>query len=276
VIALFRTEFVKAVRRGRTLVIVGVLVGLPVLVSVAIKSRGPRRDRGEGLFRLAQQSGVLVPAAVLSVMSGFLLVVVAGLFAGDAVAGDAASGNLRYLLMRPVRRSRLLIAKASVAGLLIWLTIVVVTVGSLVVGVVLFGSHPVDVPAGATGVASAAFRLGTSTVLVRVLIAAAYIAFGYTALMGLGTLFSTSTDSPTGAIGATVGVYIVSAILDSITQIGRIRYALPTHYLDAWVPMLTQNRYPHDMIVGIAVQVAYMVVFGAASLWWFGRKDIRC
>ena len=67
-----------------------------------------------------------MPAAVLSVMSGFLLVVVAGTFAGDSVAGDAAWGNLRYLLMRPVPRGRLLVAKAFVAGVLIWVCTILV------------------------------------------------------------------------------------------------------------------------------------------------------
>ena len=42
-------------------------------------------------------------------MSGFLLVIVAGTIAGDAVAGDAATGYLRYLLIRPVKRARMLV-----------------------------------------------------------------------------------------------------------------------------------------------------------------------
>ena len=108
VIALVRTEFFKATARLRTLIIAAILVGLPTLIVVAIHARGNRvdrgGDRGEGLFRLAHQSGLLVPAAVLAVMSGFLLVVIAGTFAGDSVAGDASWGNLRYLLMRPVPR----------------------------------------------------------------------------------------------------------------------------------------------------------------------------
>src|SRR5207249_8747046 len=124
------------------------LVGLPTLIVVAINSRGHRGDgdQGEGLFRLAQQSGFLVPAAVLSAMSGFLLVVIAGTFAGDSVAGDAAWGNLRYLLMRPVARGRLLVAKATVAYVLIWLATVLVVLAALVAGVLVFGSHAVSVP----------------------------------------------------------------------------------------------------------------------------------
>lgn len=280
-IALVRTEFVKAARRSRSLVIALLLIGLPTLIVVAIKARGNRAergDRGEGLFRLAQQSGLLIPAAVLSVMSGFLLVIIAGLFAGDSIAGDAAWGNLRYVLMRPIGRTRLLIAKAAVAGALIWACVIVVALAALVGGIVTFGTHPLVVPAvpGLLGnTASAGFQLSTSTLILRVAIAAAYIAFGFTALLGLGTFFSTLTDTPTGAIGATVGVYIVSEILDGISQLGVVRYGFPTHYLDAWETMLTQNQYSRDMIAGLVVQLAYIATFGTAAALWFKRKDIR-
>ena len=242
VIALVRTEFVKAAVRMRSLVVALLLVGLPTLIVVAINARGRRADsdNGEGLFRLAQQSGLLVPAAVLSAMSGFLLVVVAGTFAGDSVASDATWGNLRYLLMRPVPRGRLLVAKAAVAGILIWTCTVLVALAGLVAGVLLFGSHSVVVPTlpGISG-----FELGSATLLFRVLIATVYVAFGFTALLAIGTLFSTLTDTATAAVGATIGVYIVSEILDGITQLGEIRYAFPTHYMGAWQAMFTQDRY---------------------------------
>ena len=281
-IALIRTEFTKAARRTRTLVIVLLLVGLPTLIVVAINSRGNRGDgdQGEGLFRLAQQSGYLVPAAVLSAMSGFLLVVIAGTFAGDSVAGDASWGNLRYLLMRPVPRGRLLVAKAFVAGVLIWAATILVALAGLVAGVFLFGAKSVTVPglgsfAGTTGNLVNGFQLTQGVLLVRVLIATAYVAFGFTALLALGTLFSTMTDTAASAIGATAGVYIVSEILDGITQLGRVRYLFPTHYFNAWETMFTDNRYSHDMITGVISQLVYLAVFGTAALVWFRRKDIR-
>jgi ABC-2 type transport system permease protein len=278
VIALIRTEFTKAARRTRTLVIALLLVGLPTLIVVAIKAHGNHPDRNDngnadGLFRLARQSGLLVPAAVLAAMSGFLLVVIAGTFAGDSVAGDAAWGNLRYLLMRPVARGRLLVAKALVAGVLIWVATIVVALAGLVAGVILFGAHPIR--AFASGPFLVTFQLSTGTLLVRSAIATAYVAFGFTALLALGTLFSTLTDTAASAIGATIGVYIVSEILDAISQLGRIRYAFPTHYQDSWQSMMLDNRFSHDMVAGIVVQLAYLAVCGGAALIVFQRKDIR-
>lgn len=277
-IALVRTEFLKATMRFRTLVIALILVGLPTLIVVAVKTSGHRGERngGEGLFRLAEQSGLLVPAAVLSAMSAFLLVVISGTFAGDSVAGDAAWGNLRYLLMRPVPRGRLLVAKALVAGVLIWMCTVLVALVGLVGGVVLFGVHAVTVPLslGPSG-GGLGFQLSTSTLLLRLVIATGYVAFGFSALLALGVFFSTLTDAASGAIGATIGVYVISEILDAIDQLGRLRYAFPTHYLRAWTSMFTGNEYSHDMIAGVIVQLAYLAVFGTAAIAWFRRKDIH-
>jgi ABC-2 type transport system permease protein len=280
-IALIRTEFFKAANRTRTLVIALLLVGLPTLIVFAIKSRGNRprgSDDAQGLFRLAQQSGLLVPAAVLSVMSGFLLVVIAGTFAGDSVAGDASWGNLRYLLMRPVPRGRLLVAKAIVAATLIWSATILVAVAALIGGVVVFGAKELSIPGlgpFAPGSLATGFRLSQGTLLLRLGIGTAYVAFGFTALLALGTFFSTLTDTAASAIGATAGVYIVSEILDGITQLGRIRYLFPTHYLTAWETMFTDNRYSRDMITGVVVQLVYLAVFGTLAVVWFRRKDIR-
>ena len=274
-IALIRTEFTKAASRTRTAIIALLLIGLPTLIVVAINARRdrPHRDDGEGLFRLASQSGLLVPAAVLSATSGFLLIVIAGMFAGDSVASDASWGNLRYVLMRPVSRARLLLAKSFVAGALIWAATILVTVAALVAGVVLFGVHDVKVP-GFGGLVSG-FDLSSGALALRVLIATAYVAFGLSALLAIGTLFSTMTDTAASAIGATVGIYIVSEILDSITQLGQVRYGFPTHYFDAWETMFTDNTYSREMVVGIVVQAAYVLVVGTAAVLYFNRKDIR-
>lgn len=279
-IALIRTEFAKAFWRTRTVVLGLLLVALPGLLVYAIRNRPRRPARGGeyGLFRLSHESGLVVPGAVLGVTSGFLLVVVAGLFAGDSVAGDASWGNLRYVLLRPVGRLKLLAAKALVAAFLIWACVALVALTALAAGVWAFGAHPLVVPSfpfGPDGHGFAGFTLSTGTILARTLIATAYVAFGFTALLGIGLFVSTLVDAPAGAIGSCVGVYVVSSILDGIEELGRVRYAFPTHHGDVWRQMFTRNRFPTDMWVGIGVQSAWLVVFGSAAALWFSRKDIK-
>ncbi len=279
-IALLRTELVKAVWRTRTLVIAGLLVGLPVFILTVTRNRALRPGKGAGpkgigigLVRLARETGLLAPAAILNLTSGFLLVVVAGLFAGDSVAGDRSWGNLRYLLLRPVGRLRLLAAKAMVAAALIWAAVILVALAALVAGVALYGAGPLTVP-------FAAFSGGAPTIsagglLLRTAAATAYVAFGFSALLGVGVFLSTITSAPTGAVGGAVTLYIVSSILDGIEELGRLRNLLPTHYGDVWQQMFFSNRVPAALWSGILVQVGWLAVFGAAAAVWFVRRDVR-
>ena len=82
----------------------------------------------------------------------FLPVSVAVL-AGDAVAGEAAAGTLRYLLIRPVGRTRLLVAKLVSLVVFVLFAIAAVLVTSLITGLTLFGGEPsagVALPADVT------------------------------------------------------------------------------------------------------------------------------
>lgn len=277
-IALVRTEGVKAIRRARTAVIAFGLVALPTLIAFAIHSRRGRGEREGGLFFLARGSGLYVPAVALEAMSGFLLVIVAAMIAGDSVAGDSASGNLRYLLVRPVSRAKLLAAKAIVSTALVWAATALVSGAALAAGVLLFGWHPTRLPAllpDAPARLIFGVEMSTAVLLRHVVVATAYVACGFTALIAMGTFFSTVTDIPAGAIGGAVGAYVVSEILDGIAALGTLRYGLPTHYLDAWDTMFTRNTTSHDLVAGLVVQLAYLVVFGILATWWFQRRDIR-
>jgi len=81
--------------------------------------------------------------------------------------------------------------------------------------------------------------------------------------------------SATGAIGAGIGLFVVSNILDAIPQLGSIRYALPTHYLDEWRALIVSNEASANLIRGILLQVPYVVVFLGIAFWHFRRKDIN-
>jgi ABC-2 type transport system permease protein len=79
---------------------------------------------------------------------------------------------------------------------------------------------------------------------------------------------------PSGGVGAAIGLYIVSQILDSISSVGSIRYALPTHYLDAWNVLFFGPGPNADMLRGILLQVGYVLLFCGLAFWRFQRKDV--
>ena len=270
-IATFRTEMSKQFRRARTYVALGIVVVLPVIMTLAVKY-GDRRNRGDNpdaLFELAKRSGLVMPAAALLFMSRFLLIVVVAIFAGDAVAGEATWGNLRYLLVRPLRRSRLLGAKLAMAFVFAIIATVLIVVTGLIAGGLAFGFHRVDVDLFA-------FSLHESTgqLMQHLGIATVYVIWSTASVVALSFMVSTMTDASTGAIGAGIGMFVVSQILDAIPQLGAIRYGLPTHYLDDWRSLIVANQASSDLIRGVLVQVPYVVVFLGVAFWWFRKKDI--
>jgi ABC-2 type transport system permease protein len=268
-IAVIRTELIKNLRRTRTYVAYGILLLIPVIMAIAI-DLNPPNARGEGrLLYLASQTGLILPAFALRITSAFLLVIVVALFGGDAIAGEASWGNLRYLLMRPIARGRLVVAKFVVAVFCAWVAVVIVVVTALAVGAVVFGTDPIGPPLS--------FLLGeqsTGAIIGHLAIATAYVAWSLTGVVALSFMVSCMTDAPFGAIFAGVGLYFTSLILDSISSLGNIRYVLPTHYFDAWVDLVTRGQWHSDLWRGVGLQLGYVLLFAGIGLWWFKRKDV--
>jgi len=244
------------------------MVAVPVIVTIALYANPPDRagGRGNGFFFLAQFSGLLMPVAALQFMSRFLLVAVVAMFAGDAISSEASWGNLRAMLTRPVSRGRLLAAKSAMVAILVVAATGLVVVAALVAGVIAFGWHPINVPA-------LGIDQSTGELLGNLTVATLYVAIQVAGIAAIGLMVSTMTDSAAGAAAAAFGVYITSAILDGIDAIGSIRNVFPTHYFDAWNSLFTGGQ-TTDMIRGLLVQLAYVVVAGTVAWWWFRRKDV--
>mgnify|MGYP001144330641 CR=1 FL=1 len=62
--------------------------------------------------------------------------------AGEAIAGEANSGMLRYLLVRPVGRTRLLVAKLVSIVVFMLFAVLSVAISSFVIGRKLLGTQP--------------------------------------------------------------------------------------------------------------------------------------
>src|SRR5436189_6408014 len=88
---------------------------IPIIVTLALKLNPPDAGEGNRFFYVARQTGLLFPAAMMRILSRLVLLVVLALFAGDAIAGEASTGNLRYMLLRPIARGRLLAVKLVIA-----------------------------------------------------------------------------------------------------------------------------------------------------------------
>ena len=265
----FRVEFVRQLRRWRTIVAFAVLVALPWILVAAFKISGPASAQNgtPGLVVVATDGGLNFAAFSVFVSAGFLLVVVVALFCGDTVASEASWSSLRYLLAAPVPRARLLRQKLAVALAYAATGVVTLPVMSLVAGTAAFGWHPLRLPG--TGV-----QLPPGQAVARMLVVVGYVLVTEIAVAGIAFLLSVSTDSPLGAVGGAVGLMILSAILDQVTALGSWREILPSHWQFAWLDAVQAQISWSGMLEGASVCGCYGIVLLALAFRRFQEKDI--
>jgi ABC-2 type transport system permease protein len=191
---------------------------------------------------------------------------VVALFAGDTVASEASWSSLRYLLVAPVGRARLLRQKLIVALGLAGFCLVLLPVVALLSGWIAFGWAPARSPTGST--------LATGEALVRLVVIVGYLAVSLLVVAALGFYAGVRTDAPLGAVGGTVLLIIVSNILDQVTALGSLRDVLPTHYSYAWLDALGPTIQWDSMLRGTVSSIAYSAVLLAFAWRHFLRKDI--
>lgn len=266
---MFRVELTKAARRWRTWLVAAAFGAIPALIVIAVRLSPPDPAVGEDappfLLQIVR-NGLFAPLTGLAVIQPFFLPLATGLFAGDAIAGEAQAGTLRYLLVRPVGRSRLVLAKYAGAMTLLGLMLIWVVAVGTAFGAAVFGLDPLPTLSGTT--------LSTGPAFVRILGAAAYMLVAASGLAAVGTFVSTLTDSGPGATVATVILGIASEILDNIPSLRVIHPYLPTH---GWLAFTDLFRFPVEwsgMRAGLAVSAAYTAVFLASALAWFARRDV--
>ena len=139
---MIRVELIKLAGRPRTWVAIGLLCLLPAVVAVFLATTriSPPPGQGAAFLSAVLQSGSLYPAAALALVLPIFLPVAVAVVAGDAVAGESSQGTLRYLLVRPVRRTALLGAKLVAIVVFVVVAVLSVAGTSYVVGVSLFGA----------------------------------------------------------------------------------------------------------------------------------------
>jgi len=267
-----RVEFVRQLRRRRTLVAYLLVIALPVIVSLAVKfgseaDSGRRLGSGSAdLVGLATAGAANFTVTMFFFASGFLLLVIVALFCGDTVASEASWSSLRYLLAAPIPRRRLLRQKLIVGLTLALGAIAVLPVASFAIGLVAFGTDPLQSPLGATFTASES--------LGRIAAIGLYIFVSLLFAAGIAFLMSVLTDAPLGAVGAAVVLVIVSNILNAIDALGSLREWLPTHYAQAWLDLLGTDIAWTDMARGAAYSVVWCSLCVAYAVFRFDRKDI--
>jgi len=262
---VYRVEVARAFRRPRTYVLGALLGGVAILPSIVLATTSGGGG-GPPFFEQLRHNGLFGGLAGIGLIVPFFLPLGTGLLSGESVASEASAGTLRYLLVRPVGRVRLVLQKYAAVVTLLALAILWVAFAGVVAGGIAFGYGRFPTLSGD--------EISAGMALLRVVGAVVYVAVGVTGLAAIGVFFSTLTDSGVGAAIATVSLAIVSQILDGLSMLHAIHPYLLTHQWLAFADLFRSPIAWDAMRQGIELQIAYVFVFLLAALAVFTRKDV--
>jgi ABC-2 type transport system permease protein len=211
-------------------------------------------------------NGALYPAAALAIVLPLFLPVAVAVVAGEAVAGEAQAGTLRYLLVRPVGRTRLLVAKLVSVAVYTLLAVVLVAGVGYVVGTQLFGSAPLPSTSGTT--------LSSGSATLRIVLTVLYVGWSMLGVAAVALLLSTFTDSPLAAALGAVALLVTSGVLVTLDAASSVQPYLPTRYWLAFVDLFRDPVLTRDLVRGTLLQGVYVVVCLVAAWANFTTKDI--
>ncbi|SFL42275.1 ABC-2 type transport system permease protein [Streptomyces pini] len=274
-LGLFRSELTVTFRRWRTLALLAVLAAVPLLVGIAVKVEtgdgGPAGDGGgggEGPAFIGQvtNNGLFLVFTALAATLPFFLPMAVGVVAGDSVAGEASAGTLRYLLVAPAGRTRLLLAKFTAILAFCLAATLTVAVSALAVGALLFPLGEVILLSGTT--------VPLADGMLRALAIAVAVAASLVGLAALGLFVSTLTNSGIAAMATTVGLLITVQILGAIPQLDAIHPYLFPHQWMSFADLLRDPVHWDDLLDNLRLQGLYAAVFGSAAWARFTGRDI--
>jgi ABC-2 type transport system permease protein len=261
-----RSELKIIFGRRRNIAGLGVLAVVPVILAVSVRVSSGSQGAGPDFIIGITGNGLFVAFAALALELPLFLPLAVSAISGDAVAGEANLGTLRYLLAIPAGRTRLLAIKyAAIVIFAVAATFLVALVGSIM-GLALFGAGDMTLLSGTqTSLADGVWRLVLSSL---------YLAAGFAALGAIGLFVSTLTEQPIGATIAIVLVNVMMFILDSISQLDWLHPWLLTHWWTAFGDLLRDPIATESIQRGLITALVYAGVFWLAACARLSTKDI--
>jgi ABC-2 type transport system permease protein len=257
-------------RRPRTLVLLVLLAVIPVAVGVGVAlTGGPGSGDGDGpgLVAAVAGNGLVLPIAAMSLALALLLPLTVATAAADALAGEAAHGTMRGLLLAPVGRGRLVVMKAAGVLTVAVLAVVVIAVVGVVTGLIVVGGP------GGTMITLSGTTLGLGEALGRVALVAAWTLGQVLAVAAVALAISAFTEHPLVVLASVLGGLIVFGVLTAIPSLAWLQPFLLTSGWDAGTDAL-RDPLPLDALASSTWRaLAYLVVGAAVALWQVRRRD---
>jgi ABC-2 type transport system permease protein len=262
---LLRAELALIFGRRRNQAGLGVLISVPIIIGIVLRISGGAED-GPPFLVDVTSNGLFLALVALNLELGLFLPLAVAAISADAIAGEANTGTLRYLLTVPVARTRLLAVKYAAVVIFAFAAATLVAVVGMVTGLLLFGGGPITLLSGT--------QVPFAEALVRLAAIVAYLAVGLSAVGAVGVFASTLTEQPIGTAIAVVMFTVASFILDEIPQLAWLHPYLITHWWLSFGDLLRDPVAWGDIGNGLLSAGAYVLVFLTAAWARFAGRDI--
>ncbi|HEV8013759.1 MAG TPA: ABC transporter permease subunit [Pontimonas sp.] len=267
-LSLMLSELQVMFTRRRTWAMLAAIALIPILLALAVYLSADRLAPGEGppfVDRVTQNGLFTGFAAMLLAMPLFLPLTVS-VVAGDTIAGEAGQGTLRYLLISPVGRVRLLVVKYLGTLAFVMVGTLTLMIAGALIGALLFPVGPVTLLSGDV--------IGLGEALGRMALVALYTTISMLGMLALGLFISTLTTIPVGAMTGVLVASGVSQILDNLPQLAVIHEFLFTHYWLDFADLLRNPIELSSMGSNLVLQLAYVAIFGTLAYGRFRTQDV--
>lgn len=249
---LIQNEQMKIYARLRTWIMLAIHVLVVIGLAVLMKATS------EGMMdHVLQFMGVATSLTMLSLIFSIIV-------AGDAVASEFAWGTIKLLLIRPVSRSKILLAKYVSAVLFMLTNLLLLLVVSYLIGLLLFGVSGTIAPGSSFPAILEAFGLKAIGMLMAVTLAFMIsAAFRSSSLaIGLSIFLMLTANSFTYILTSFMKADWAKYLLFANTDLSPYVYGTPPA-----IPGMTLG-------FSVTVLVLYWLLFYAASWLLFTKRDV--
>ncbi|HEY6188437.1 MAG TPA: ABC transporter permease subunit [Pyrinomonadaceae bacterium] len=276
-----RIEFYKLIRSKSFYLSFIALVGFVCLMLWGFYSYAERKTGGQAAeqFKYTYESKSYfngMTFALYSLMFSFslLIPIFVAMTAGAQIAGDARTGTLRMICVRPVSRVSIFLSKFLMVALHVYLLLAFFIALNLLVGLLFIGWGDIELYPGPLNLVDEPGRIARDEALWRFLYASFTGTWALLVVAAIAMFFSVIFETPVMAVVTTLAIYVMLYIIGRIEFFEHLRPYFFTTDMDFWrdvfkpeIPWL--SFYHYGSICG-----AYIFGLLLAAVAIFDRKDI--
>ena len=205
----------------------------------------------------------------------FILIYVVLIF-GPIVSEEYSKGTIKYLLIKPYKRSTILLAKFLAGLILIPFVIILMLALEVLIGGLILGFNSLNIPILIYD--SAKNILISYSIFKYVLIVLLSIIPMYLMLGIICFSLSTITTSTSAAITITFLFYLIANVISNLVLVYKtsiFKYFISLHWDFNYLITKTPNPYHFSYQTSIFVLLIYTIVILSFTFIYFNKKDVK-